>query len=243
MKSIRMKTVVILLIVLTVSAAGVFAQSSVREVGTPDPTQIGIDTAQQELREISISKFEDAGMWYSTMPRDAGITSVRKIEGSPLDKEPLEGEAEAGLQEPDNYVLGAKVSFYKRSVTSFDVKPSNPLPVEGICKTVSVWVIGRNTKHTLSLLIKDQFGHKARITMGSLNFAGWKKMTVAIPTNIVQKDYHYNNKMGIEIIGFTIDCDPEETYGSYYIYFDDLRATTDLFSENNRDVDDIADVW
>ena len=47
-----MKTVVILLIVLTVSAAGVFAQSSVREVGTPDPTQIGIDTAQQELRVV-----------------------------------------------------------------------------------------------------------------------------------------------------------------------------------------------
>jgi hypothetical protein len=34
-----------------------------------------------------------------------------------------------------------------------------------------------------------------------------------------------------------------ETYGSYYIYFDDLRAVTDLFAENNRDVDDMADAW
>ena len=238
----KLKTVILVLIILSVSVFGAFAQST-SGVGEPDPAQIGIDTAQQELREISISKFEDAGMWRSQMPRDAGITSIRKIEGSPLDKEPIPGEEEAGIQEPDDYVLGAKVSFYKRSVTSFSILPSNPMPVEGICKTVSVWVIGRNTDHMLKLLVRDQFGHKAEITMGKLNFAGWKKMTVAIPTNIIQKDYHYVNKMGIEILGFRIDCDPEEAYGSYYIYFDDMRATTDLFTENNRDVDDIADVW
>ena len=238
----RFRNILLIFVILAIAAGSAFSQST-SGVGDPDPTQIGVDTAQQELREISISKFEDAGMWRSQMPRDAGITSIRKIKGSPLDKEPLEGEEEAGIQEADDYVLGAKVNFYKRSVTSFSVLPSNPMPVEGICKTVSVWVIGRNTDHVLKLLIKDQFGHRAEVTMGKLNFAGWKKMTVAIPTNIVQKDYHYVNKMGIEILGFRVDCDPEESYGSYYIYFDDLRATTDLFTENNRDVDDIADVW
>ena len=236
----RLKTLTIILIISVVVAGGVFAQSS---VGEADPSQIGVDTAQQELKEISISKFEDAGMWTSQMPRDAGITSIRKIKGSPLDKEPLPGEEEAGIQEADDYVLGTRVNFYKRSVTSFAVLPSNPMPVEGICKTVSVWVIGRNTDHMLKLLIKDHFGNRAEVTMGKLNFSGWKKMTVAIPTHIIQKDYHYVNRMGIEILGFKVDCDPEEAYGSYYIYFDDLRATTDLFSENNRDVDDIADVW
>ena len=238
----KLRTVLLILVILTVSVFGAVAQSA-SGVGDPDPAQIGIDTAQQELREISISKFEDAGMWRSQMPRDAGITSIRKIVGNPVDKEPIAGEEEAGIQEPDEYVLGTKVSFYKRSVTSFSVMPSNPMPVEGICKTVSVWVIGRNTDHVLKLLIRDQFGHKAEVTMGKLNFAGWKKMTVAIPTNIVQKDYHYVNKMGIEILGFRIDCNPEEAYGSYYIYFDDLRAVTDLFAEDSRDPDDMVDSW
>ena len=236
------KIITIILIVLSVSAAGVFAQAQ-NQAGEPDPAQIGIDTAQQELKEVSISKFEDAGMWRSRMPRDAGITSIRKIEGSPLDKEPIPDEENLGFNEADNYVLGARVNFYKRSVTSFSIMPSNPLPVEGICKTVSVWVIGRNTNHMLKLIIRDHFGTTAEVTMGKLNFSGWKKMTVAIPTHITQKDYHYVNKMGIEILGFQIDCDPEEAYGAYYIYFDDLRATTDLFTENNRDEDDIADVW
>ncbi|HAK44410.1 MAG TPA: flagellar filament protein FlaA [Spirochaeta sp.] len=234
-----MKTTLLILLILVVSAGGAFAQ----RVGEPDPAQIGVDTAQQELREISITRFEDAGMWKSQMPRDAGITSIRKIKGSPIDKEPVEGEEEVGIQEADDYVLGVRANFYKRSVTSFAVLPSKPMAVEGICKTISVWVIGRNTDHLLKLLIKDQFGHQAEVTMGKLNFAGWKKMTVAIPSHIVQKDYHYVNKIGIEILGFRIDCNAEETYGSYYIYFDDLRATTDLFTENNRDVDDIADVW
>ena len=236
------KKIILILLMLSVALAG-FAQASGRDVGEADPAQVGVDTAQQELKEISISKFEDAGMWMSQMPRDDGIVSIRKIEGGPLDKEPIPEEEELGIAEEDNYVLGAKASFYKRAVTSFSVLPSNPMPVEGICKTVSVWVIGRNTNHMLKLLIKDHFGTKAEVTMGPLNFTGWKKMSVAIPTHITQRDYHYNNRMGIEILGFRVDCDPEEAYGSYYIYFDDLRATTDLFSENNRDEDDIADVW
>lgn len=239
-KSLKIITIVFL--ILAVASAGLFAQSET-QAGEPDPTQIGIDTAQQELKEVSVSKFEDAGLWKSSMPRDSGLVSIKKIEGSPLDKEPIPDEEAVGLNEADDYVLGAKVQFYRRTVTNFSIMPAKPMAVEGICKTVSVWVIGRNTNHMLKLIIKDHFGNNAEITMGKLNFSGWKKMTVAIPSHIVQKDYHYVNKLGIEIVGFQIDCAPEETYGTYYVYFDDLRATTDLFTENNRDQDDIADVW
>jgi hypothetical protein len=86
--------------------------------------------------------------------------------------------------------------------------------------------------------------------VGKLNFQGWKKLTVAVPPQaedgrhgIIQRNYNYNNQMGLKIIGFRIDCDPMEAYGSYYIYFDDLRAVTDLFAEDNRDPDDMVDAW
>ena len=49
--------------------------------------------------------------------------------------------------------------------------------------------------------------------------------------------------MGIMIEGFNIQCEIDETYGTYYIYFDDLRAVTDLFAEENRDIDDMNDSW
>ncbi len=214
-----------------------------QDAGSPNANQIGVDSAQQKLQEVSVSKFEDAGLWYGVMAADEGIIQLRRFEGSPLDKEPVEGEVEAGIQEPDDNVLGAKVSFYKRSLSTFSIRPVRPLPIEGITKTLSVWVAGRNTNHILQLEISDHFGNIAYINMGKLNFVGWKKVTVSVPPTIVQRDYHYNNKMGITIQGFNILCDLDETYGKYYFYLDDLRAVTDLFAEDSRDVDDILDSW
>ena len=40
-----------------------------------------------------------------------------------------------------------------------------------------------------------------------------------------------------------IDADILESYGTYYVYFDDLRAVTDLFAEESRDEDDMVDNW
>ncbi len=217
-----------------------YAQEGISE---PDPGLIGIESAQQSLREVSISKFEDAAFWYAKIGADDGIITVRDKVGSPSEKEPIEGEQEVGINEVDEKVLGVKVDFFRRGMVDFYINPIRPLPIEGITKTVSMWVSGRNTRHTLKLIIKDHFGNYAELTMGDLNFSGWKKMVVAIPSNIVQRDYHYNDKMGIHIIGFKIECDLEETYGKYYVYFDDLRAVTDLFAEQNRDADDIDDAW
>ncbi|MCX7656982.1 MAG: flagellar filament outer layer protein FlaA, partial [Treponemataceae bacterium] len=130
------------------------------------------------------------------------------------------------------------------------IRPLRPIPIEGITKTISVWVVGRNYNHVLKVVLQDFFGREYELYMGRLNFQGWKKLTVAIPpqspdgkSGIVQRDYHYNSKMGLKIIGFKVECDPMEAYGSYYIYFDDLRAVTDLFAEENRDPDDMVDTW
>ncbi len=240
-----MKKIVCITVVCLFAAAVVMGQTTAanKNAGEPNAEQIGTDTAQQKLKEVSITKFEDGGMWAGSMPKDDGLITLRRLPGSPLDKQPIPDEETAGIKESDKYVLGVRIQFFKRGYTSFAVVPSRPIPVEGITKTVSLWVVGRNNNHVLNMLISDHFGNRAEIVVGKLNFSGWKKLTIAIPTNIVQKNYHYNNKMGIKIEGFRIDCDPAEAYGSYYVYFDDLRATTDLFAEENRDTDDMNDTW
>ncbi|MBI9099949.1 MAG: flagellar filament protein FlaA [Spirochaetaceae bacterium] len=237
-----MKKHVMLALLFLITATIVFSQATV-PAGDPDPSLTGVTTAQQKLKEVSVNKFEDAGFWYGSMPADEGIITVRRFEGSPLDKQPIEDEEVYGIEEADKFVLGSKVSFYRRGVASFAIRPVRPVPIEGITKTVSVWVAGRNTNHVLELMVDDHFGNTAVINMGKLNFSGWKKVTVTIPPNIIQRDYHYNNKMGIMITGFNVKCDIDETYGNYYIYFDDLRAVTDLFAEENRDLDDMNDSW
>jgi hypothetical protein len=238
-----MKRLLIIALLLSVVFGTAFAQ-----VGEVDPYEIGIDSAQQQLKEVSVDKFEHDGFWYSTMSGDEGYTHSRLFAGGPDGKVPIPDEE--GMDIPDQYVLGVRVDYLRRGHNAFWVRPIRPIPIEGITKTVSVWVIGRNFNHDLVLLIQDFFGRSYEIYMGKLNFQGWKKMTVAIPpqsgdgvNGVTQRSYHYNNRMGIKIMGFRIDCELAETYGNYYVYFDDLRAVTDLFAENNRDPDDMADGW
>jgi hypothetical protein len=205
--------------------------------------KVGKDQAQQLLTEVSVAKFEDAAFWASSMPLDMGIASLRRFEGGPAAKKPIPGEQESNLQLPDRYVLGGKVQFYKRAANTVAFFPVRPLAIEGLTKVISVWVVGRNYNHVLKAVIADYFNQRREITMGKLNFMGWKQLTAAIPPRIVQDEYHFSNLRGVKLLGFKIDFDMMESYGTYYIYFDDLRATTDLFAESYRDKDDMPDGW
>jgi len=218
------------------------------EVGAPDAERVGIDTAQQKLKEVSVDKFEQDGFWRSYISSDYGYITSRLFEGGPQDKTPL--AEEEGLNIPDKYVLGTRVDFLQRGHSSFSLYPSHPISIEGITKTISVWAVGRNFNHALNVLLEDYFGNKFELYMGKLNFQGWKKLTVAVPPQspdgthgIIQRNYQYNDQMGIKITGFRIDCDPTEAQGNYYLYLDDLRAVTDLFAEDDRDPDDMKDFW
>ncbi|MDR2783362.1 MAG: flagellar filament outer layer protein FlaA [Treponema sp.] len=223
-----------------------FAQSS----DNIDAASLGMEnSAQQYLKEISVDKFEVEGFWRSEMSVDQGITLSRLREGSPEGKAPLADEQD--ISTSDIYILGTKVDFYHRGPATFKILAEHPLQVEGITKTISVWAAGRNFNHELYVIIQDYSGRQYSLKMGLLNFQGWQQLSIAVPTQgddkslggIKQQDYHYTSNMGIKIIGFEIRCDPLETYGTYYLYLDDLRVVTDLFLENNRDSDDVADDW
>ncbi len=163
--------------------------------------------------------------------------------GRPPGSSPSRTEGTIGIKEDDKYVLGVKVSFFHRGVAEFSVHPQNPIPVEGIVKTLSVWVVGRNFNHVLKIQFTDYRGQPQELTIGTLNFIGWKKLTVAIPPSILQTEYHYTYRSGIRITGLKIETDPLDSFGTYYVYFDDLRAVTDLFGESKRDSDDMSDGW
>ncbi len=216
-------------------------------IDTADPTKVGVDTAIQRIKEVSVDKFETEGTWYTKMSADEGVIKCRLFDGNPKNKKAIPDEE--NLEIPDEKVLGVKVSFYRRGHNSFEILATKALPVEGIAKTASLWVVGRSFPHTMKLLVEDYWGRQFEIYMGKLNHSGWKLMTVAIPPQgasgrgIIQKDYHYGTSMGLKIAGFRVDCDPVEAYGHYYIYFDDLRVVSDLYEVDMRDEDDMQDNW
>ena len=237
------RVIAVLMVVATFAMA--FAQEGTTSLTDPDPTIIGADSAKQALREVSVDLYEREGSWNARISSDNGVVTARLFDGSPAAKEPL-AENEGVT---DERVLGVKVEFFRRGINSFYVTAARPIPIEGITKTVSVWVTGRNQGHELYLLVQDYFGNNFEIYMGTLAFSGWKKMTAAIPPSpdgergIVQQSAYYGERPGLRIIGFRVDCDPLLARGSYYLYFDDLRAVTDLYDMENRNEDDMIDNW
>ena len=144
-----MKKLVAAFITLALATGAVFAQNS--SIQDPDASNIGNDSARQALREVSVDRFEREGAWNVRISPDFGVISGRLFEGSPAGKEELKDTDNTEME--DSKVLGVKVEFFKRGVNSFYITCARPIPIEGITKTVSVWVCGRNMAHQLWLLV------------------------------------------------------------------------------------------
>ncbi len=225
---------ILTIVVLALVPAVLLAQ----EEKTED-LRVGITTSKQILADIPITHFEDADTWQSHMPVDQGIILSMRRKGRPL--ELPETDPNDGTE--NEYVLGVKVAFNQRAYAQFSIRPPRPVKIPGITKAITVWVCGRSFKHRLYCHLYDFKGKEMIVDMGFMDFAGWKKVSVAIPATIEQEEYHWVNWRGVSFAGFSIRTDPEESYGQYYAYFDELRAITDVYQEENRDEDDMEDGW
>ena len=201
--------------------------------------KIGIETAGKLLADIPITHFEDADTWNSVMSIDQGIIVSMRRRGRPLEIpaiDPNDGT------ENEN-VFGARVAFTQRGYSTFRMNPPRPIKVPGITKALSVWVCGRSFQHRLYAHVIDYEGNEMILDMGMLDFVGWKRVAIPIPATIKQHNYHDTEWRGLSFSGFSVATDPADTYGVYYLYFDELRAVTDIYSEENRDEDDMEDGW
>ena len=201
--------------------------------------QIGIETAGKLLADIPITHFEDADTWFSAMSIDHGIIISMKRRGRPLeiaDIDPNDGTE-------NEYVLGVKVAFTQRGYSQFRMSPPRPIKIPGITKALSIWVCGRSFQHRLYAHVLDYEGNEMMLDMGLLDFVGWKKVNIPIPSSIKQHNYHDTDWRGISFAGFSVKTDPGDAYGVYYVYFDELRVMTDIYSEEHRDEDDMEDGW
>lgn len=237
------KLFVFLMVVVTVMM--IYAQSTELD-NTTDTDSVYTDTGRLLLREISVTTLDDPTVWDVNVPFDKGFPTIRRFVGSPLDKAPLRVEEQINEYNPaDDYVLGVKVEFYGRDYTYINIDAKKPFYVPGIVKTLSIWVSGRSKQHRLSVHVRDMTGHLFTLPLGLLNFEGWQKMEIAIPPNLIQENIN-GRLTGLYLEGFQIDTEFTDTVGSYYIYFDDVRAISDVIEEAidySTGVDDISDAW
>jgi hypothetical protein len=182
---------------------------------------------------------ENADTWGTSMPLDQDFIISMKRRGRPLEVPQV--DPNDGTE--NQYVLGVKISFTQRGYSRFRMSPSRPIKIPGITKAISMWVCGRSFRNRLYIHVLDYEGNPMILDMGLLDFVEWKKLSIAIPSSIKQYNYHNTEWRGISFSGMSIETDPEEAYGVYYVYFDEIFAKTDIYSEENRDEDDMEDGW
>jgi hypothetical protein len=188
----------------------------------------------QLLQRFLVEDFESSGEWTSFMPRDYGVTMAMVRPGGPMK-----------ITNGNNlYVLGVKTEFMKRDWSWITITPPKPIKIPGITKSLNVWVVGRNYRHKLILILRDYLDRMKFLDGEKLIWTGWKLVSVQIPTTIEQDNYKITEERGITFLGFRIDFSPEDILGTpFYIYFDYLTADTDIFSEVNQNPDDMWDNW
>ena len=190
--------------------------------------------ATELVQTVLVEDFETAGEWSAFMPRDFGITYAMRREGGPRDL----------ISDRNKYVLGVKVEFMKRDWGWATINPAKPIKIKGITKTVSLWVVGRNYKHSLSLVLKDYLDRLRLIKSERLIWIGWKQLNINIPDIIDQENYKISEDRGITFIGFRLDFEPDDILGRpFYTYLDYMTADVDLFSETKQNPDDMVDFW
>ena len=211
------------------------------------------NTTSVNLQEVSVELFEDPTLWRSHISVDDGISTHQRFEGSPRGKTALALQQTVSGTVEDVNILGIKTQFIRRGFTEIVFSPIRPIAIPGNVQQLSIWVAGRELEHDLYFLINDVDGSLRKIFVDTLNYRGWKQLTVNIPAEqmldnglrvgIKQYDPRRPLNTGIELVAIIIEPLYTEAYGTYYVYFDDLRAMTDLSIISERDPDDPSDSW
>jgi len=187
------------------------------------------ERALPELREILVEGFAPGSApWQVEIPPEDGSAQARLFGGT------SDGaSSEMPSDSPRPGMLGLRVDFQRRGSSSLLIGPSRPIPIEGECRSLSVRVLGRSFRHVAYLVVLDYYGRSFDLPLGPLSFSGWKTLWAYLPPldpatgrGIVQDDRHFPRSPGIRLAGLRLVFDPDDAYGSFYVYFCDFRALT-----------------
>lgn len=126
------------------------------------------------------------------------------------------------------------VMSYNASTGKEEQERAIQLP--GQAKAISLWVHGRGHPYDLELWLKDYTGATHVLKFGSVNFVGWRPMSVEIPGNIPQTYMSYPQTRVTKITRFVLRAVPNapraELMEKAYFFFDQLKVLTSTYEVN-----------
>ena len=156
-----------------------------KQPGDTEKTPVG----DHIYREITLEDFE------TTVYADKDITYTKSKDQKA--GAAIRDDFPAPIGNSKKY-LGLKI-FGKRG-DALTVNPPKPITIDKYCRSISMWVYGKNFSGELSIFLKDAEGRTHRLSLGKLNFVGWRKLAVKLPDDIAQEDKYLTQKRVVELI-------------------------------------------
>lgn len=148
------------------------------------------------------------------------------------------------------FALGIHSRFDRKGYNYIEIIPAKkgsdgklapvPLALPGRVKSLDMWVWGSNFNYTMDVHLRDFEGVDRVLHMGSLNYPGWKNLSVGITGSIPQSRRYIPRFRALDLTKFVIWTTPTERVDDFYVFFDEVKILTDLF-ESRFDGDNLAD--
>ncbi len=142
--------------------------------------------------------------------------------------------------------LGVKILFPELKQTIVTLLPKESYKIDGKCKKLALWLLGRGRNFDFGIVIKDYLNRLYYLEVAKLDFMGWRYFEKKIPPYIPQSYDIYPQRMTIEIVGFYVVNHPSRyadiLYRPFYLYIDQLEGLIDKFTTQYPGIE-ILDNW
>ncbi len=142
--------------------------------------------------------------------------------------------------------LGIKIQFPERIQTCAFVKPKEGYKLDGVCREVSLWILGRGKNVDIEIVFSDYLGRYYYLPICKLDFLGWKYFRVKVPESIPQNYNVFPQRETLKFEGFLAINHPlkfaYELYQPFYLYVDQLEVRLDRNAESYPGLE-ISDGW